>query len=126
MSALLKAMGVTIWGLIGIALVFSLMVFGFRASLLYRDARIRETPATHSSAESDTSLGLRPENRRAWPNENREADAAGIYSSERAVRATRTLFRQAAENPSTCLRCIARPAPAITRVPLPLWKPSSE
>jgi hypothetical protein len=98
MSALLKAMGVTIWGLIGIALVFSLVVFGFRASLLYRDARIRETPATNSSAESDTSFGLRPENRRASPNENRGADAAGIYSSERAARATRTLLRQAAEN----------------------------
>lgn len=59
MKALLKALGVTIWGTIAFALLTTFVLVGYRAGMRYRDSSSRavETAVPHGQPAGNDSVG---------------------------------------------------------------------
>lgn len=93
MGSLLKALGMTIWGLIAFGLLAIFIFVGYQSALKFRSPSTSIADTHNTIAQSDGSPALAHADGNSTPEPKKSVPASKPISSD----ATRMLFRQAAE-----------------------------
>jgi tetratricopeptide (TPR) repeat protein len=97
LGSLLKALGLTIWGLIAFGLLAIFIFIGYEAALKFRGSSAPVADTHGANVQSDGSPASAHSDRDAGKQTAPESKKAGSASKPTSLDATRRLFREAAE-----------------------------